>query len=308
MNAADLDTYARAIAVAAMDDEATQADEAHNEACKAAGVEPVWHWYDYLRRLVERAETAERERDELRAMLPTAEEREAIRRHATTRDADYDAHLFVDPVIDAYLARTAPGAKPLTFGPSPADGLALAFGAFPDFPADEPAPVASETLAELDRLAAARTSAPEGYALSPSYAHAKACIEAGVDPVQHYQDWYDNVTVAVHPETMREMALAAKRGHDRLLTRVRELEAEVARVRSERDSLTRQLSETFTAGLKCAKDRDLWRSVAESRPEIGAEDAAAWLRGTQNASTMRDEEGQIRLRDALRAHAAKVTR
>lgn len=62
------------------------------------------------------------------------------------------------------------------------------------------------------------------------------------------------------------------------------------------------------------RERDHWRTVAESRPAITAEDAAAWSvplhlqpNGATSKSATKGAAGR-RIREAIRAHAAKVTR
>ena len=97
--------------------------------------------------------------------------------------------------------------------------------------------------------------------------------------VRACDDDLGHVTVSAHPETMRGMALAAKREHDHLLTRVRELEAEVAH----------------------------WRSVAESRLEITPEDAEHFVFAAEQYGMDDEDDDPIRVTwEALRAHAEKA--
>lgn len=60
---------------------------------------------EWLAALLDEVEAQALEIERMRTAMPTETERALIVRYATTRDADYDATLTIDPGIARWLAR-----------------------------------------------------------------------------------------------------------------------------------------------------------------------------------------------------------
>lgn len=120
--------------------------------------------------------------------------------------------------------------------------------------------------------------------------------------VRAYNDGAGNMAIAVHPETLVEMCIAAKREVD-------SLRADLATAIRERDE-ERQIASRCGAMLAKVEARaNHWRTVAESRLDITPEDAAHYDKYTYGYHpSVQDAERAKFVLETIRAHAAKSTR
>ena len=135
----------------------------------------------------------------------------------------------------------------------------------------------------------------------------------------------------IHPDTIVEMSLAAKREVDSLRAELAEARAErtsvnrelmacskaLAETRAERDAaradlarMTRALADERAAVAIAHERMDALTAERDARPEISREDAAGFISVTMGARlpSTTDLVGAQNVRNALRAHAARATK